>query len=73
MATKNPRINITLEPAVAGLVNDLAHEGHVSVSTFARELIIEALERREDRALSALAEGRDTKGRRTVSHSDAWK
>ena len=73
MATKNPRINVTLEPGIAGLMSDMAHEEHVSVSTFARELILEALERREDRALSAIAESRDTKGRKTISHKDAWK
>jgi len=73
MATKNPRINITLEPAISSFMTALAKEGHMSVANLARNLIIEALERREDRCLSAVAELRDIPGVKTVSHDDAWK
>ena len=48
MRTQNPRINITLESAAAGLLRHLAHKEHKSVAGLARELIVESLERRED-------------------------
>ncbi len=73
MATKNPRINITLEKSVAGLLITLAKSEHTSVSHLAKELILEAMERREDIALSTLAELRDTPKARKVKHDDAWK
>ncbi len=73
MPTNNPRLNITLEPKLMAIVNMLAKQAHKSVASFSKELIIEALERREDRVLSALAEARDTKTSKKVKHDDAWK
>jgi hypothetical protein len=72
MPTKHPRINITFEEAIANLLSDLAHQEHKSVSGFAKELILEALERREDMSLSALAEIRDHATSKRVKHEDAW-
>ena len=73
MATVNPRVNITLEPSLLNLVSDLAKEEHKSVSSLAKELIIEALERREDKLLSALAERRDQKTTKRIKHNDVWE
>ena len=73
MPTKNPRINITLEKATAGFLVHLAHQEHKSVSSLAKELILEALERREDMVLSAIAEIRDTDNAKKIKHDDAWK
>lgn len=73
MPTKNPRVNITFEPPVMNIVTSLAKQKHMSVSRVAKELILEALERREDKILSAIAEIRDTKKGKTVKHDDAWK
>ncbi|MEM7495622.1 MAG: hypothetical protein AAF471_05725 [Myxococcota bacterium] len=73
MRTQNPRINITLESAAAGLLRHLAHKEHKSVAGLARELIVESLERREDVALSALARLRDTPHAKRVKHDDAWR
>ena len=44
-----------------------------SVSSLTKELILEALERREDMALSAIAELRDKPKVKKVKHDDAWK
>jgi hypothetical protein len=52
---------------------NLAEQENKSVASLARELILEALERREDMVLSALAEIRDTKEARRVNHDDAWE
>lgn len=73
MPTKNPRINITFEEAIASFLTQLAYREHKSVSHLAKELIMEALERREDMILSALAEMRDTKKAKRIKHEDAWK
>lgn len=73
MATKNPRINITFEEATAFLLVQLAKENNKSVSSIAKELILEALEKREDMVLSSIAELRDIKGTKRVKHQDAWK
>jgi hypothetical protein len=73
MPTKNPRINITFEETTAYLLANLAKQEHKSVSSLAKELIIEALERREDTALSAIAKIRDIENIKKVRHSDAWR
>jgi predicted CopG family antitoxin len=73
MPTKNPRINITFEEATAGLLNSLAKQEHKSVSSLAKELILEALERREDMVLSSLAKVRDEQNVKKIKHDDAWK
>lgn len=73
MPTKNPRINITFEESTAGLLSYLAQQEHKSVSGLAKELIMDALERREDMFLSAIAESQDRAGSKKVKHEDAWK
>ena len=73
MPTKNPRINITLESALAGLLAEIAEQEEISVSSLAKELVLEALERREDIALSAIAKVRDTGKSKRVKHENAWK
>ncbi|MBA3662057.1 MAG: ribbon-helix-helix protein, CopG family [Gammaproteobacteria bacterium] len=73
MPTKNPRINITLEESIAGLLVQLAEQEHKSVSNIAKELVLEALERREDMVLSAIAKVRDVTKSKRIKHDDAWK
>ncbi len=73
MPTKNPRINITLEESTAGFLARLAHQEHKSISSIAKELVLEALERREDIALSAIAKARDGVKAKRIKHSAAWK
>jgi len=73
MPTRNPRINITFEPATAGVLAYLAIQEEKSVTSVAKELVLEALERREDMALSTLAEIREQTIIKRVKHRDAWK
>ena len=73
MPTKNPRINITFEETAADLLASLAKKERKSISRLSKELILEALERREDLALSTLAGSRDTQKIQKVKHKDAWK
>lgn len=73
MPTKNPRINITMDPDTTQILSDIANQEKKSLSAVAQELIIESLERREDRAFSKIAESRDTDKAKRVSHEKAWK
>ncbi len=73
MPAKNLRLNITFDPAIVSILVTLAEQEHKSLSSLTRELLIEALEKREDLNLSALADIRDTRVQKTVSHEQAWK
>lgn len=73
MPAKNPRIHVTLEESVAGLLIQLADQEHKSVSSLAKELVLEALERREDQALSAIAQARDLPKTKRIKHDNVWK
>ena len=59
MATKNPRLNVVLEPALMKGVGQLAKAQGVSLSTMARDLIKEALETYEDSQWQKIAQKRD--------------
>ena len=72
MPTNNPRINVTFEPKLNTQINSIAIKEHKSASRLIKELVIEALERREDVNLSAIAELREKQARQTISHEDAW-
>jgi hypothetical protein len=75
MPTKNPRVNIVVEPRLYNVMHDLATSRGVSMSSIARDLILEAINLREDVALAALADTRmnifDRK--KALSHEDVWK
>ncbi len=73
MNAKNPRINITFDPEMAGVLADLALKQGLSTAGLVRELALEALELREDVYFSNLAAELDQPGAKTFSHQDAWK
>ena len=73
MPTQNPRVNVTLESTLARALNRLSRQEHKSVSGLAKELIIEALQHREDMDLSAVAAARDHSKTQWIKHEDAWK
>jgi hypothetical protein len=73
MTTLNPRISVTFEMETAKLLAELAHHEHKSISRLSKELIMDALERREDMALSALADIREIKTTKRIKREDVWK
>jgi hypothetical protein len=75
MPTNNPRLNITFQPQTAALLSRLAKQEKKSVASLTKELVLDALERREDIALSFLAERREQehKGKKTIPHDEAWR
>lgn len=58
MPTKNPRVNVVLEPPVYRALSAFAQREGVSMSLKARDLIREALEGYEDLGLASLAKAR---------------
>ncbi|MDD5587352.1 MAG: hypothetical protein PHY92_10450 [Alphaproteobacteria bacterium] len=74
MPTTHPRLNVSFLPETAALLTSLAKREGKTASGLARELILDALERREDIALSHLAEERERehKGKKNISHDAAW-
>ncbi len=73
LQSKNTRINVTFEAPLVSLLNSMAKNANQSTAGFVKELALEALERREDVALSALAQARDVVSAKRVKHEDAWK
>jgi hypothetical protein len=75
MPTKNPRVNIVVEPPLYSVMQDIATSEGVSMSTIARDLIREAIELREDVALADFADRRmkTLDRKKALSHDDVWK
>ncbi len=75
MPTKNPRLNIVLEPDLFSIIKKIADKEKVSMSLKARELIKNALEIYEDISLASSADRRSASFNRkkAKSHEDIWK
>ena len=75
MPAKNPRLNVVLEKPLYNALHDLAEDEGVSMSMLMRDLVKEALEIREDRALTDFAGERekDFDRRNALSHEDVWE
>lgn len=72
MATTKKRINVSLPEDVEISLKHLAARDDVPEATKAVHLIKLAMEIEEDDVWNALAEKRDTKGAKFVSHKKAW-
>ncbi len=75
MPTKNPRLNIVLEPDLYSLVSKIAHKRGLSLSLLARDLLVEALEIREDMYWQDIAEKREKtfSSKKALTHKETWK
>lgn len=75
MPSKNPRINIVVDPLLYELIEQRAERQGVSMSLVTRDLIKVALEMEEDVALGQLAEEREATFReeKALSHDDVWE
>lgn len=74
MSTKNPRLNVVLEPALFSNLRKLAKLDGTSLSLKARDLIREAIESYEDGywANRAAEREKSLKVRKTLSHEEVW-
>ncbi len=73
MPTQNPRLNLTLNDNIMKSLNALAKKSKLSVSTVAKELLMDALEINEDVYFSRLANKRDNEKAQWISHDEFWK
>ena len=74
MPNKNPRISMVVEPGLYAIIQHLAEKRGVSNSSITRDLVIEAIESREDIALIETMESRleDTHEGDYLSHDEVW-
>ena len=74
MPTTKPRINVILEEPLYEMVEKLAERDGMSLSMIVRDLVKEALEIREDIALTSFAEEREKTFRKSKSlkHDEVW-
>ena len=74
MATKNPRLNVVLEPSVYAALLNLAQKEGVSLSLKARDLIRQALEYCENIYWAKEADKRETtfNRKKAISHKEIW-
>ena len=74
MPSKNPRINIVVDPPVYEQIEQLAERRGISLSMAARDLIRDALVMEEDMALAELAGDREETYREdaALSHEEVW-
>jgi len=71
MPTKRPRISITFNQPIADILDTLAKHERRSLASLVNEMVLEALERREDMALSTIADARDTIAQtKTIKHKN---
>ncbi len=74
MVTRNPRLNVVLDPVLMKGVDRLAKAQGVSLSTAARDLIKEALETYEDGQWHKMAQKREAtfSRKKALSHDKVW-
>ncbi|MEK7568850.1 MAG: hypothetical protein AAB497_01920 [Patescibacteria group bacterium] len=72
MTTIKKRINVSIESSIDEMLKRVAKRDCVPQATKAAELIRIALEIEEDQVWASVAEKRDNKSARFVSHEKAW-
>lgn len=73
MPTAKTRINISLSDEIKEALQKLAKRDHVPEATKAARLLEVALETEEDLVWNEIAEKRDKKQAKFISHANAWK
>lgn len=75
MPTRNPRLNVVLDPILYKGLGKLAHEEGISLSLAARDLIKEGLEVHEDIYWQAAAIEREKtfSHKKPLSHKEVWE
>lgn len=73
MPTTKARLNISLPPEVKKALHRLAERDRIPEATKAARLLELALEFEEDQVWNEIAEKRDKKGAKFISHARAWR
>lgn len=74
MPTKNPRVNVVLEAPLYEGLRRWAERDKVSLSLKVRDLVKDALESQEDRALAIFAAEREKSfdRKKALTHEQVW-
>jgi metal-responsive CopG/Arc/MetJ family transcriptional regulator len=74
MPTKNARINVVMEKPLYSLIDEISRERGISKSMLVRDLVMQAIELREDEALARFADerGATLDGSKALTHKDVW-
>lgn len=74
MPTKNPRLNVVLEPGLYKALSKLANREGISLSLLARDLLKESIELHEDIYWSKVAGKREKtfSYKNALSHEKVW-
>ncbi|OPY70669.1 MAG: hypothetical protein A4E57_00286 [Syntrophorhabdaceae bacterium PtaU1.Bin034] len=74
MPTKNARINVVVEKPLYTLIDEISKERGISKSMLVRDLVIEAIDLREDQALARFADEREKSFDKTkaLTHEEVW-
>jgi len=74
MPARNPRVNVVLDKPLYEAARRLARRDGMSVSSKVRDLVRDALEVEEDRALAHLASHRERTyvPSKALSHQEVW-
>lgn len=73
MATKQPRLNVTLSDDVAAVLESLSKKEKRSMSAIALEMLQKAIDYDEDAYLCTIAEQREETPTKTLTHDEFWK
>lgn len=73
MPTTKRRLNVSLEPDLDQALTSLAKRDNVPQATKASSLLRIALEIEEDLILGSVAQKRDRKNTKFISHLEAWQ
>ncbi len=75
MPTKNARINVVVEKPLYALIDEISKERGMSKSMLVRDLIIEAIDLREDQVLARLADerGKSFDKSKALTHKEVWE
>ena len=74
MPTKNARINVVVEKPLYTLIDEISKERGISKSMLVRDLVIEAIDLREDQALARFAHEREKTfdKSKALTHDEVW-
>jgi len=73
MPNKNPRISMVVENEIYEIIHSLSKRNGMSHSAITRELVLEAIESREDVALLKIIEDREMETKNEyLPHEDVW-
>jgi hypothetical protein len=73
MNPKNKPVTIQIDTTLAGIISQLAEREQKSLSLIAAQLMAEALDQREDKALAKIADAIEIDEHTLIDHADAWK